>query len=71
MNLLTRRKIMHSVVKRRKIDLALHLLFVACTSIGVIVLFVLLIDIIIDGIGNLRPELFNNFPSRRADRKPA
>lgn len=55
-----------SVVKRRNIDLMLHLLFVACTSIGVIVLLVLLIDIVVDGIGNLRPELFNNFPSRRA-----
>lgn len=55
-----------SVVKRRNIDLLLHLLFVACTSIGVVVLLVLIIDIVIDGIGNLRPELFNNFPSRRA-----
>lgn len=54
------------VVKRRNIDLILHLLFVACTSIGVIMLFVLIIDIVIDGIGHLRPELFNNFPSRRA-----
>lgn len=54
------------VVKRRKIDLLLHLLFVACTSFGVLVLLVLIIDTVMDGISHLRPELFNNFPSRRA-----
>jgi phosphate transport system permease protein len=55
------------VLKRRKIDFVFHLLFLACTSIGVLVLLVLIIDIIMDGFRNLRPELFENFPSRKAD----
>lgn len=54
------------VLKRRRIDLALKLLFLACTSLGVLVLIVLLADILSDGVKNLRPELFNNYPSRRA-----
>jgi phosphate transport system permease protein len=57
-----------SIARRRKTDFVLHLLFAAATSVGVIALCALLIDILIDGIGRLRPELFENFPSRRADR---
>jgi len=56
------------IARRRKIDFCLHLLFAAATSVGVVALCALLIDILIDGIGRLRPELFEHFPSRRADR---
>jgi phosphate transport system permease protein len=55
------------VLMRRRIDLGLHLLFAACTSIGVLVLAVLLVDTLIDGLKYMRPELFNNFPSRRPE----
>jgi phosphate transport system permease protein len=58
----------HQIARRRRIDFCLHLLFAAATSIGVIALCALLVDIMIDGIGRLKPELFENFPSRRADR---
>jgi phosphate transport system permease protein len=54
------------VLRRRRTDWLLHLLFLFCTSIGVVVLLVLIIDIVIDGIGYIRPELFQNFPSRKA-----
>jgi phosphate transport system permease protein len=55
------------VLMRRRIDLALKLFFLACTSLGVLVLIVLLVDIISDGFRNLTPELFNNYPSRKAN----
>lgn len=58
----------HQIARRRKIDFCLHLLFAAATSVGVIALCALLIDIIIDGISRLQPGLFENFPSRRAER---
>jgi len=54
------------IAGRRRIDFALKLLFLVATSIGVMALMALLIDIITDGIAMVRPELFNNFPSRRA-----
>lgn len=56
------------IVRRRRIDFVLHLLFAAATSVGVIVLCALLIDIMIDGLGRLSPGLFENFPSRRPER---
>jgi phosphate transport system permease protein len=55
------------IARRRRIDFGLHLLFAAATSVGVVALCALLIDIMIDGIGRLRPELFEHFPSRRAE----
>ncbi|GMK39023.1 phosphate transport system permease protein PstA [Paenibacillus sp. CCS19] len=54
------------IAGRRRIDFSLKVLFLVATSIGVIALMALLIDIITDGIHMVRPELFNNFPSRRA-----
>lgn len=55
------------VLMRRRIDFALNLLFLACTSIGVLFLIILIADIVMDGMRNLTPELFNNFPSRKAN----
>ncbi|MCU6710463.1 phosphate ABC transporter permease PstA [Paenibacillus sp. J5C_2022] len=55
------------IANRRTIDFVLHILFVIATSIGVIALCVLLIDIIIDGLARLQPQLFTEFPSRKAD----
>lgn len=55
------------IANRRKKDWMLHILFVAATSIGVLALCALIVDILIDGIARLQPDLFTNFPSRKAD----
>ncbi|WP_028609990.1 phosphate ABC transporter permease PstA [Paenibacillus harenae] len=55
------------IADRRRTDWLLHILFVVATSIGVIALCALIIDILIDGISRLQPDLFTNFPSRKAD----
>ncbi|CAM4067996.1 phosphate ABC transporter permease PstA [Paenibacillus alkaliterrae] len=55
------------IAGRRRTDWLLHMLFVIATSIGVLALCALIIDILIDGIVRLQPDLFNNFPSRKAD----
>ncbi|WP_195571839.1 phosphate ABC transporter permease PstA [Paenibacillus sp. 1001270B_150601_E10] len=54
------------ISNRRKKDLYLHLLFIVATSIGIIALMALLINIIMDGISRL--DLFTNYPSRVAGR---
>ncbi|WP_139995321.1 phosphate ABC transporter permease PstA [Paenibacillus paridis] len=55
------------IANRRKTDWYLHILFVIATSIGVLALCALIVDILVDGIARLQPELFTNFPSRKAD----
>ncbi|WP_169085222.1 phosphate ABC transporter permease PstA [Paenibacillus sp. PL91] len=55
------------IANRRKTDWMLHMLFVVATSIGVLALCALIVDILIDGISRLQPDLFTNFPSRKAD----
>jgi len=54
------------VVRRRRIDWALHLVFLASTLIGVLVLAALIVDIVMDGWVRFNPELVTNNPSRRA-----
>ncbi|KJB88513.1 phosphate ABC transporter permease [Paenibacillus sp. E194] len=51
---------------RRKVDLVLHILFLVATSIGIIALMALLIQIMIDGLSRLNLDLFTNYPSRMA-----
>jgi phosphate transport system permease protein len=46
-------------------DVFFKMLGIFCTSIGLIVLCVLLIDIIIDGLPRLKKDFFFNFPSRK------
>ncbi|CAM4259289.1 phosphate transport system permease protein [Paenibacillus endophyticus] len=55
------------IAGRRRTDWMLHILFVIATSIGVLALCALIIDILIDGISRLQPDLFTNFPSRKAE----
>lgn len=55
------------IAGRRRMDFALHILFVIATSIGVVALCALMIDILIDGIARLQPTLFTEFPSRKAE----
>lgn len=54
------------IQRRRKFDYSLHIIFLAATSVGVISLIVLLIDVVLGGLSSLNPELFTNYPSRRA-----
>ncbi|WP_174808215.1 phosphate ABC transporter permease PstA [Paenibacillus alvei] len=51
---------------RRKVDLVLHILFLMATSIGIIALMALLIQIMMDGLSRLNLDLFTNYPSRMA-----
>lgn len=55
------------IANRRKIDFTLHILFVLATSVGVIALCALIVDIIVDGVARLQPDLFTEFPSRKAE----
>lgn len=55
------------VQARRKKDGWMKILFLAATSVGVLALMLLIIDIMIDGVATFTPELFTNYPSRRAD----
>jgi phosphate transport system permease protein len=50
--------------KRRTKDKVNQLIYLACTTIGIIVLMILIITILKDGIPFLKPQLFTNFPSR-------
>jgi phosphate transport system permease protein len=59
--------------RKRKNKLA-HALFLASTLLGIVVLFVLLYDILSQGLSWITKDFFQNFPSRFADRsgiKPA
>ncbi|MEK3883122.1 phosphate ABC transporter permease PstA [Paenibacillus sp. PL2-23] len=55
------------IANRRNIDFILHILFVLATSIGVVALCALIVDIVVDGVARLQPELFTEFPSRKAE----
>lgn len=55
-----------NVAKRRRWDVVFALAGLAATSIGVITLLALFIDLMLDGYSRLTPEFFWNFPSRRA-----
>ncbi|MCE5171338.1 phosphate ABC transporter permease PstA [Paenibacillus profundus] len=54
------------ISNRRKVDMTLHILFLIATSIGIIALMALLIQIMMDGLSRLNLELFTNYPSRMA-----
>lgn len=54
--------------RRRRSDQTLHMIFLACTSIGILALMALIVTIVMDGVHRLSPELFTNFPSRIADK---
>lgn len=54
------------IAGRRRTDFILHIVFVLSTSIGVLALMALLVTILVDGAAKLQPDLFTNYPSRRA-----
>ncbi|TVX92344.1 phosphate ABC transporter permease PstA [Paenibacillus agilis] len=51
---------------RRRNDLIWRILFLGATMFGIVALSALIITIITDGIARLNPDLFTNYPSRRA-----
>ncbi|MGM1047951.1 phosphate ABC transporter membrane protein 2, PhoT family (TC 3.A.1.7.1) [Paenibacillus uliginis N3/975] len=54
------------ITRRRRGDRTLHLVFLICTSIGIVALMALIVTILMDGLHRLSPELFTNYPSRIA-----
>lgn len=52
------------IVNRRRTDFSLHIVFLAATSVGMLALMALLIDIIISGSSFISWKLFFNYPSR-------
>ncbi|MFD0620272.1 phosphate ABC transporter permease PstA [Paenibacillus sp. GCM10027629] len=56
------------ISRRRKIDWILHILFIAATAVGILALMALLVNIMMDGLSRLSPDLFTNYPSRMASK---
>lgn len=56
------------ITRRRRGDRILHLVFLICTSIGIVALMALIVSILMDGLHRLSPEIFTNYPSRVAER---
>ncbi|WP_422657810.1 phosphate ABC transporter permease PstA [Paenibacillus sp. EC2-1] len=56
------------ITRRRRGDRILHLVFLICTSIGIVALMALIVSILADGLHRLSPEIFTNYPSRVAER---
>lgn len=54
------------IAGRRRKDTGLKLMFLAATSVGILALILLMVTILMDGIQSLTPDLFTNYPSRRA-----
>lgn len=52
------------LLRRRRIGRIFHGGFFVATSVGVVFLAVLLVDVLIDGVGWLTPTFFTEFPSR-------
>ncbi len=55
-----------NVAQRRRWDLVFAVLGLLATSIGVVTLLALFIDLVMDGYQRLTPDFFLSFPSRRA-----
>jgi phosphate transport system permease protein len=54
------------VARRRRFEVAFIVLGIAATSVGLIALAVLVVDLAINGLARITPDFFMNFPSRRA-----
>lgn len=55
-----------NVARRRRWDILFAAVGLLATSVGVVTLLVLFMDLVMDGYHRLTPEFFLNFPSRRA-----
>lgn len=58
----------NQIAGRRRMDFIFRILFVLSTSVGVLALMLLIVSIAADGLAKLQPEIFTNYPSRRASR---
>ncbi|PDO11435.1 MAG: phosphate ABC transporter, permease protein PstA [Candidatus Reconcilbacillus cellulovorans] len=56
------------IERKRRLDRLFHVLFFAATTIGLIALALLLVQVIRQGVHWLRPEFFTNFASRIPER---
>ncbi|MCS6878984.1 MAG: phosphate ABC transporter permease PstA [Geminicoccaceae bacterium] len=56
-----------NVARRRRWDIVFAAVGLLATSVGVITLLALFVDLLLDGYHRLTPEFFLSYPSRRAD----
>jgi len=61
------REIRALIAKHKRWDVIFGLVGVACLMLGVLTFVALFVDMLIDGMGRLRPEFFTSFPSRKPD----
>lgn len=54
--------------RRKRLGRSFELLCLAAVWLGILMLLTLLVDVVLDGLPWLRPELFTEFPSRFPDR---
>ena len=59
-------EIRSNVARRRRWDIAFAVVGLLATSVGVITLLALFVDLLMDGYHRLTPDFFLSFPSRRA-----
>ncbi|EGL82622.1 phosphate ABC transporter, inner membrane subunit PstA [Caldalkalibacillus thermarum TA2.A1] len=62
---LPREQLKRTLSGRKRFDRLSYLVFLSCTSVGIVVLCTLLIDVLINGIGWLNWDFLTNYPSRR------
>ncbi|MDQ0340392.1 phosphate transport system permease protein [Caldalkalibacillus uzonensis] len=62
---LSREQMKRTLSGRKRFDRLSYLVFLSCTSVGIVVLCALLIDVLVNGIGWLNWDFLNNYPSRR------
>jgi phosphate transport system permease protein len=55
------------IAKHKRWDLVFAVAGVFCLMIGVLTFVALFVDMLIDGMGRLRPEFFTSFPSRKPE----
>lgn len=52
---------------RRNIDFYLHLIFIAATSVGIVALMALIVQVLVNGLGGLSWDFLTSYPSRKAE----
>ncbi|GGK20664.1 phosphate transport system permease protein PstA [Caldalkalibacillus thermarum] len=62
---LPREQLKRTLSGRKRFDRLSYLVFLSSTSVGIVVLCTLLIDVLINGIGWLNWDFLTNYPSRR------
>lgn len=60
-------KSIKNLARRNWVNRFSKVVFMTCTSVGIVVLGLLIIDVFFKGVGWLNWDFFNNFPSRRPE----